>query len=102
VTGRVDAVVPARKGGKPGTIDVSFTQLRLPNGLSRRINGSLTDLDTDDAKSTESKTTLQMHTGTGQGLAGRSAEQRSGPPSGSTCFPRRLKSIARSTGSMSE
>src|SRR6185295_19364595 len=36
----------------------------------------------DDAKSTESKTTLQMHTGTGQGLAGRSAEQRSGPPVG--------------------
>ena len=51
VTGRVDAVVAARKGGKPGTIDVSFTQLRLPNGLVRRINGSLTDLDTDDAKS---------------------------------------------------
>ena len=52
LTGRVDAVVAARKGGKPGTIDVSFTQLRLPNGLVRRINGSLTDLDTDDAKST--------------------------------------------------
>ena len=52
LTGRVDAVVAARKGGKPGTIDVSFTQLRLPNGLVRRINGSLTDLYTDDAKST--------------------------------------------------
>ena len=51
LTGRVDAAVPARKGGKPGTIDVSFTQLRLPNGVTRRINGSLTDLDTDDAKS---------------------------------------------------
>ena len=51
LTGRVDAVVPARKGGKPGTIDVSFTQVRLPNGLTRRINGSLTDLDSDDAKS---------------------------------------------------
>lgn len=52
LTGRVDAVVAARKGGKPGTIDVSFTQLRLPNGLTRRINGSLTDLHSDDAKST--------------------------------------------------
>ena len=52
LTGRVDAVVAARKGGKPGTIDVSFTQLRLPNGLVRRINGSLTDLDADDARST--------------------------------------------------
>ena len=51
LTGRVDAVVAARKGGKPGTIDVSFTQLRLPNGLTRRINGSLTDLHSDDAKS---------------------------------------------------
>jgi hypothetical protein len=51
VTGRVDAVVPARKGGKPGTIDVSFTHLRLPNGVTRRINGSLTDLQSDDAKS---------------------------------------------------
>jgi hypothetical protein len=56
LTGRVDAVVAARKGGKPGTIDVSFTQLRLPNGLTRRINGSLTDLDTDNAKSTEEGT----------------------------------------------
>ena len=41
VTGRVDAVVAARKGGKPGTIDVSFTQLRLPNGLSRIALSSL-------------------------------------------------------------
>ena len=49
--GRVDAVTPARKGGHPGTIDVSFTQVRLPNGTTRRINGSLTDLYTDDAKS---------------------------------------------------
>ena len=51
VTGRVNSVVPARKGGKPGTIDASFNSLRLPNGLTRRINGSLTDLHTDDAKS---------------------------------------------------
>ena len=51
MTGRVDSVVAARKGGKPGTIDVSFTQLRLPNGTMRRINGSLTDLHSDDAKS---------------------------------------------------
>lgn len=49
--GRVDSVVAARKGGKPGTMDVSFYQVRLPNGLTRRVNGSLTDLDSDDAKS---------------------------------------------------
>lgn len=51
VTGRVNSVVAARKGGKPGTIDVSFNSVRLPNGVTRRINGSLTDLDSDDAKS---------------------------------------------------
>ncbi len=51
VIGRVDAVEPAKKGGKPGTIDVSFVELRLPNGATRAINGSLTNLDTDDAKS---------------------------------------------------
>jgi hypothetical protein len=51
VTGRVDAVVAARKGGKPGTIDVSFVSLRLPNGTTRRINGSLTDLHSDNARS---------------------------------------------------
>ncbi len=49
--GRVDAVKPAVKGGNPGEIDVSFVQLRLPNGTTRAINASLTDLDTDNAKS---------------------------------------------------
>jgi hypothetical protein len=49
--GRVDAVVPARKGGKPGTLDVSFIRADLPNGTKRVINGSLTQLDSDDAKS---------------------------------------------------
>jgi hypothetical protein len=49
--GRVDAVVAARKGGKPGTVDVSFFQVQLPNGVKRRINGSLTDLDSSDARS---------------------------------------------------
>jgi len=51
LTGRVDAVTPARKGGKPGTIDVSFRRLRTPNGTSRVINGTMTDLYSDDAKS---------------------------------------------------
>lgn len=50
LTGRVDAVTPARKGGKPGTIDVSFRRLRTPNGTSRVINGTMTDLNSDDAK----------------------------------------------------
>lgn len=51
ITGRVDSVTKAKKGGNPGQIDVSFTRLQLPNGTSRKINGSLTDLDADDAKS---------------------------------------------------
>ncbi len=44
VTGRVDMVTPAANKGKPGQIDAHFTSLRLPNGRSRAINGSLTDL----------------------------------------------------------
>jgi len=50
LTGRVDAVTPARKGGKPGTIDVSFRHLRTPNGTARVINGMMTDLYSEDAK----------------------------------------------------
>lgn len=45
VTGRVNSVKPAAKGGKPGEIDVGFISVRLPNGRIRTINGSLTDLD---------------------------------------------------------
>lgn len=51
LVGRVDAVTPARKGGKVGSIDASFIQVVLPNGSKRAINGSLTDLVSDDAKS---------------------------------------------------
>lgn len=51
ITGRVDSVTKAQKGGKPGSIDTSFTQVILPNGSKRAINGSLTELVSDDAKS---------------------------------------------------
>ena len=51
LVGRVDSVVPARKGGKPGSLDMSFVQVVLPNGSKRAINGTLTELDSDDAKS---------------------------------------------------
>jgi hypothetical protein len=50
LTGRVDAVTPAAKGGKPGSIDVSFRKLRTPNGTSRVINGMMTDLVADNGK----------------------------------------------------
>ncbi len=51
LVGRVDAVKAARKGGNVGEIDVSFIQVVLPNGAKRAINGSLTELVSDDAKS---------------------------------------------------
>lgn len=51
VTGRVDSVRAAKKGGDPGTISVSFIDVQLPNGTRRAINGSLTDLNTKNAKS---------------------------------------------------
>lgn len=51
IVGRVDRVQKAVKGGRPGEIDVSFRQIVLPNGTKRTINGSLTDLREDDAKS---------------------------------------------------
>ena len=56
IIGRVDSVQPAVKGGKPGQISVSFVQIRLPNGRTRAINGSLTDLDTDKARSDNEST----------------------------------------------
>lgn len=51
VVGRVTSVQQAKKGGDPGSIDVNFVEVRLPNGMQRTINGSLTDLSSDDAKS---------------------------------------------------
>jgi hypothetical protein len=56
VTGRVDTVTPAKKGGDPGQIGVSFVSVRLPNGATRAINGSLTDLNTKQAKSDNEST----------------------------------------------
>lgn len=51
VTGRVDSVLAAKKGGNPGQIGVSFISVKLPTGSTRSINGSLTDLNTKDGKS---------------------------------------------------
>jgi hypothetical protein len=56
VTGRVDAVKAAKKGGNVGEVDASFIEVRLPNGTRRAINGSLTDLYTKDGKSDEEGT----------------------------------------------
>lgn len=51
LTGRVDSVKRAGKGGKVGEMDASFVSVRLPNGVSRSINGSLTDLSNSGSTS---------------------------------------------------
>lgn len=51
IAGRVTAVQKARKDGNPGSLTVSFYNLRLPNGRSAAINGSLTDLESGKTSS---------------------------------------------------
>jgi hypothetical protein len=51
VTGKVTAVTAAQKGGKAGSIDVSFVSARVPTGATYAINGSLTDLDSGKTES---------------------------------------------------
>lgn len=51
VNGSVIAVQRAQKNGKPAVLDVAFTALRLPNGQSRSISGSLTDLSSSTGNS---------------------------------------------------
>ena len=51
IVGKVDSVTKAANKGKPGALDVSFIRVDLPNGTKRVINGSLTELNADDAKS---------------------------------------------------
>ena len=51
VTGRVTKAKPAGKDGQPGTIDVGFTTIVLPNKRSAAISGFLTSLDENGTKS---------------------------------------------------
>lgn len=51
VYGRVNAVKPAAKNGNPGSIDVGFTSVVLPNKRKAAINGMLTSLDAGETKS---------------------------------------------------
>jgi hypothetical protein len=44
VNGKVTQIQRAQKNGEPGTLDVVFTSIRLPNAYIRAINGTLTDL----------------------------------------------------------
>jgi hypothetical protein len=51
VTGKITAVTPAAKGGKPGSIAVDFIEVRTPGGKKYAISGDLTELDSKTAKS---------------------------------------------------
>jgi hypothetical protein len=51
IIGRITTVSRAVKGGRPGTMDARFIRVRLPNGYSKAINGSLTELDADRTES---------------------------------------------------
>jgi hypothetical protein len=57
IVGRVTSVQRAQRKNKAGTIGVSFISVRLPSGITRAINGSLTDaIDTKTAKSDNEST----------------------------------------------
>lgn len=56
MNGRVTAATPAKKGGNPGTIDVNFTSIVMPNGRRATINGTLTDLESGETKSDDEGT----------------------------------------------
>ena len=47
IEGRITAAQKAQKGGRPGTLDVDFTAIKLPNGRRVPINGSLASFEED-------------------------------------------------------
>lgn len=51
VLGRVSAAKKAERKGKAGEIDVNFYAVRLPNGTTQALNGSLTGLDANNTES---------------------------------------------------
>ena len=51
VTGRVASVTRASRKSKAGTLGVSFVSVQLPSGLTRVINGSLTDVSSESVSS---------------------------------------------------
>ena len=56
ITGQITAVRRAQKDGEPGSLSVGFYRLRLPNGRTATINGSLTDLDSGGTSSDKEST----------------------------------------------
>lgn len=51
VTGRVTSVNRASRKSKAGTMGVGFISVQLPNGVTRAINGSLTDVSGESVSS---------------------------------------------------
>ncbi|MBA2733491.1 MAG: hypothetical protein H0U54_11430 [Acidobacteria bacterium] len=51
VTGRVASVTRASRKSKAGTLGVGFVSVQLPSGLTRVINGSLTDVSSESVSS---------------------------------------------------
>lgn len=51
VTGRVTSVNRASRKSKAGTLGVGFISVQLPSGLTRAINGSLTDISGESVNS---------------------------------------------------
>ncbi len=51
IYGTVYSAVPSAKDGKPGSLDVRFTSLKLPNNRKAVISGMLTDLDENGTSS---------------------------------------------------
>jgi hypothetical protein len=76
INGTITAIQRAQKNGKPATVDVQFVSLKLPNGRTTRINGSLTDLSAKGGSSdnegtvTASKTSHRNVKFIGGGAAG--------------------------------
>jgi hypothetical protein len=51
IEGRVTSVTRAQRKAKAGSIAVNFVSVRLPNGTTRALNGSLTDLGNSGVRS---------------------------------------------------
>lgn len=62
LVGRVTNVKRAGRNGEPATLDVRFVGLRLPNGVKRQLNGSLTDLDGGSGRSDDEGTVAAKKT----------------------------------------
>ncbi len=58
VHGRISAVKGARKEGEPGTIDVTFTSVTLPNGRKVPISGTLAESNGGDRNEVDNEGTV--------------------------------------------